>query len=247
MRFDRWSAEDCRALMYVIYKMYSDAPMQLTLHKKTRVKIREWEERGYLPECGAELTYHPSVVSHPSYLQAVLNMSKFIDSEEEKELTQEAIEQIPEEIRKYFESLAREDQIWLSVGNHLLEIKEGLPKKRILEIDTNGTRIALGILSMLEKDRSHFKDDPELKRHIYEQIRQELGAGSKLDLDTFLYARHETLNTLGIWGAYSKNLLLPDEEQMFVCSTGTDGLELIKARSLDCRMVFSSWKNNFLD
>nr|MDO8099320.1 hypothetical protein [Candidatus Njordarchaeota archaeon] len=247
--------------MYIDIKLCSVPGVQLKLHKKMRIKILEWERQGHLPPCGAELTYHPS--ADPSHLQAILNQPHIrVPTEQRKKLSQEEREQIREAIIEYVESLRNENQI--KQEDPLIHDKEmdegrmmerargkeyywGLSNEEIMEFCTHGTKIAFGILSTLEKDRESFKDDPALREYIREQIRQELHEVERsTNNPKFMGAWHETLNTLGIWGAYSYKVLLPNEEEMFLCSAGTDGLELIKARSLDYRMVFSNWKGSFL-
>lgn len=233
--------------------LHSEPRLQLKLHKKTRIKISEWEKQGYLTACGAELTYHPS--ADPSFLQAVLDLPDVrIPSVRGIELSDETIGQIPKGIIEYFESLRHENKIERSrPRDHELEFKEedygGLPKKEILRIDTNGSKIAFRILSMLERDRARFKDDAELVRYIYEQIRRVLDMGFELDTcnHRFRYAWHEACNPLGIWKAYSLNRGLLNEEWEFERSKTSNGLELIKARSLDCRGVCTDWKGRLFE
>jgi hypothetical protein len=242
--------------MYVSFRLYCEPDKQLRLHRELRASIPEWEKQHHLPDCGAELTYHPTI----GFLQVVLNQPHIrVPPEQRKKLSQEEKEQIRKPIREYIERLCSKNHI--KPEDPLIHDKEmdegrmsdkgyweGLPNEEIMRICLHGTRIAFGILSTLEKDRESFKDDPALRDYIHRQIRQELHeAEHSTNNPKFMGAWHETLNALGIWGAYSYNVLLPNEEEMFLCSAGTDGLDLIKARSLDCRMVFSNWKGDFLD
>lgn len=80
--------------------LHSEPRLQLKLHKKTRIKISEWEKQGYLTACGAELTYHPH--ADPSFLQAVLDLPDVrIPSVRGIELSDETIGQIPKGIIEY--------------------------------------------------------------------------------------------------------------------------------------------------
>jgi hypothetical protein len=207
--------------------------MQLKLHKKMRIKIPEWERQHLLPDCETELTYHSSL------LQIVLSLNIISpEGEDNLDLSPAQIEQIPREIRESIESLCNVARISLRIQNHDKEMNDnriheeatgrkyyfGLSNKELMRICSNGTRIALGILGMLENNRENFRDDVDLKKYMLGQIIEKLGAGFEPYKDKFWLAWHEILNNVGIWGK---------DEEMFASSGGNNGLELIKARSLD--------------
>jgi hypothetical protein len=216
-----------------------------------RMKILGWENQGYLPTCGAELTYHPN----SGFLQAVLDLHRIGNpSERTCELSQEVIEQIPKEIMEYIESLRSRYHITreVSIRDHEEEMDKerrkkeavgekyynGLPNKEIMRICSIGTKIALEILSMLEEDRGRFKDDLDLRRYIDEQIREKLGSEPLTDRYSIELAWHETCNPLGIWKNFSVMIPLgfQNEEELVKTSTGNQALGIIKDRSLDCRI-----------
>jgi len=225
------------AKMYVSFRMYSDAQMQLRLHKKLRIKIPEWEKQCLIRDCEAELTYHHKGNIESDFLQSVLNLDMTSSEGENLDLSPTEDNQIPKEINEYIENLCKENQIRLRKLNHDKEMNDArmkekakgnkyyydLSNKEIMRVCSSGTRIALGILSIMQENRVLFENDVDLKKYILDQITQKLGVGFEPDKDKFWFALHEILNTLGIWGY---------EEQIFAKSGNNYGLELIKNRSL---------------
>jgi len=187
--------------MWVHFDIVCDQETQIRLHRIFRQKIIEWERMRLIT--GAVLTYHFRKLRSPSdSLYVCLDIPSIIEPKvRTSQLTYETIKQIPHEILNSMRALCNENGIAVTYDEKIpplnrLRIRDyeynqrrhverakakGEPYYRgasiedILKFASKGTKIAIQILTVLEKGENPWNKDKELAIFILSRLREELG------------------------------------------------------------------------
>lgn len=170
--------------MWVHFNLQCGAEIQIKLHKIFRQKIKVWENKELVK--GAVLTYHGRARS----LYVCLNIPSVKEPPERSiQLTQEVVKQIPFEILNDLKKICEQNKIEYSIRDYEFEcrkIKEkeesegkdyyrGASVEETLRFASTGTKIALQILELIEKNKTPWASNDELVHYILTRIKTELG------------------------------------------------------------------------